>query len=298
MMASPSRRSTRSSMRGARGLLAVAVMGWSFAGRSDEPPKTYDPNMTRPRPAEKIDWSYPEHLRNRDVSDTLVIKCTIPEDGRVQNCEAVRPVPGFTEWAIEKLEHSRYVPATLNGRPVRVTYVFSIHIASPGRDHPPSGQPSPRVWRPLIDVETARICRGSGAEKCLAAALVLLEADGGTVDPDRPGRVLGAACEGGAKTACDHLDQWYTPAQLIDAIPTPRASPAGPMHPNQWPPGSKSEVICWISDAGLAHDCRSGNSELDHWLVDQMTMVHFVPARFKGRPFETEHLVRYTVRTR
>jgi TonB family protein len=265
-------------------VVGFAMLGFARPTPGAESPTAFSEGMTRPRPVQAIDWSVPDDALRRGISGLIVLKCVIAVDGLVRDCEVIKSVPGLTEWAIGKLERARFVPATLNGKPVQISYVFNINVAVPGSPRPPE---TPRFWRPLIDSETSAECR-KNAELCTTAALGLIDGDAGRQSPDRAGRLLGAACESGVKKACQFLDDWYQAPHLLDGLDPPRVDRRG----------AEGEVVCWISAAGRAHDCRGGAMPYDRWFAEQLPAARFLPAKFKGEPFETEHAIRYSVHPR
>src|SRR6185369_4107708 len=107
--------------------MVVALAGQVDGGTSSAVPNFHEP-MTRPVPVKRIEWRYPPELAARHVSGLLVVACVLSEEGVVEDCEAVKPLAGATDWAIAKLKSTRYTPVTLDGKPVRVRYVYSIRL--------------------------------------------------------------------------------------------------------------------------------------------------------------------------
>ena len=156
--------------------MVVALAGQVDGGTSSAVPNFHEP-MTRPVPVKRIEWRYPPELAARHVSGLLVVACVLSEEGVVEDCEAVKPLAGATDWAIAKLKSTRYTPVTLDGKPVRVRYVYSIRLPADGKPAEPS---PPQRWRPVVPKQMRESCRGSNAPVCNEVALSLLRPDGGT----------------------------------------------------------------------------------------------------------------------
>jgi len=233
--------------------------------------------MTRPRPASPIDWSYPPE-RTAPAAGTLSVRCVITQEGRAEQCEVLKSNPQLDRWVIDKLEGTSFVPATLAGTPVPISYLFTFRFDVP--------ELAPR-WRPPLTPEEIDGCKGNKAEGCLATALGLLVPDGGTREVDRASRLLGAACAAGLAGACRRLDESFQPPRLLEDVPPPTASVFS---------GAEGEVVCWVSTGGQARDCRGPDSAAARWFIDRLTHAQFTPATFEREPFETEYVVRFSFR--
>jgi len=257
----------------------VAPLWLGCLHRAAETPPGFPAGMTKPHPVTPIDWSYPPEAAARRVAGTLSVRCVITEQGRAQECQALKAMPGVDSWAIAKLESASFVPATYGGTPVRISYIFNFRFDVPATTERPAS------WRPTLKPGEAEACKGSNAPGCLAAALALLVPDGGTRDPDRASRLLGAACAAGLIAACHRLDESFQGPRLLDEVPpTPHWNLTG----------AEGEVICWVSAIGQAHDCRGPDSAPGRWFIEQLTRARFAPATFERGPFETEYAIRFS----
>jgi hypothetical protein len=254
---------------------AFALLWLSCMHRAGEAPGGLPAGMTRPHPASPIDWSYPPQTTGR-VTGTLSVRCVITEEGRAQECEALKSIPEVDRWVIDKLESASFVPATYGGAPVRSSYVFNFRFDLPE---------SSARWRPPLDPGDLDACRGSSAQGCVAAALGLLAPDGGARAVDRASRLLGAACAAGLATACRRLDDSFQAPRLLSDVPAPPASEFT---------GAEGEVVCWISTAGQANDCRGPESAPARWFIERLMSARFAPATFEREPFATEFVVRFS----
>jgi hypothetical protein len=255
---------------------AIAATLWlGCQHRPAEAPSGFPPGMTRPHPVTPIDWSYPP---DRRLVGTLSVRCVITEEGQAQDCRALKSIPGVDAWVIDKLESAPFVPATYQGKPVRISYVFNFRFDVPATERS-------TIWRPPLKPGEAEECKGSNGPGCVAAALALLAPDAGRRDPDRAGRLLGAACAAGLVAACRRLDESFQAPRLLEDVPPPPI----------WDfTGAEGEIICWVSAIGQAHDCRGPDSAPGRWLIEQLTRSRFAPATFEREPFETEYALRFS----
>jgi TonB family protein len=264
-------------------LLMTASVDTADGGTA--PSAVFGAAMTRPVPLTPLN-RYPEWARGKELSGLIILKCVITVDGTIEGCEVIKSVPGLTEWAIENVTRTRFTPATFDGHPVRVSYIFRFDVKVRGRPQPRSG---PVNWRPLLTPEMSSACKAANAEVCMDVALSFLHPDGGPAEPDRGGRLLGAACEGGLEDACRLLDQSFRPPRMITDVPLPPFRPSADV---------EGDVLCIVSSAGRAHDCRGADGPIAEWFLARIGEARFLPATFENRPFETEHDVHWVLRRR
>lgn len=87
-------------------LLALAPLGWA---QTKEPPV----------PVRTVPPDYPNELRREGVSGIVTVKCTIDEQGNVQNPEVEKSTNGaFEKPAIAALKKWKFKPAKQDGNPV------------------------------------------------------------------------------------------------------------------------------------------------------------------------------------
>ena len=151
---------------------------------------------------------------------------------------------------------------------------------------PPENQPRP--LRPVVPENIAQACRGQNAQVCRDTAVAMLETDAGPADLDKASRLLGAACEQGVESACRTLEDAFEAPRMLEDLPPPRF----PVRPEE------GEVSCLISAQGRAHDCIGAPGPLREWAAASFQAIKFAPARYPGRPFETEHAIHYVVPVR
>ncbi len=88
--------------------------------------------MTRPvltTPGKPVSYSR-EALEAR-VEGTMIVKCTITVEGRVERCTVLKTLPFLEEAVLENLYSSRYAPVTFQGKPVAVGYTFNVKLVPP-----------------------------------------------------------------------------------------------------------------------------------------------------------------------
>ncbi|MFP2925722.1 energy transducer TonB [Pyxidicoccus sp. 3LG] len=87
--------------------------------------------MTRP---EKISGPQPEYTREAleaRVAGTMIVKCVVTVEGRVERCRIIKPLPHMDRAVLDALTSSRYKPVTFQGRPVQVDYTFTLNFKLP-----------------------------------------------------------------------------------------------------------------------------------------------------------------------
>ncbi|QSQ19740.1 energy transducer TonB [Pyxidicoccus parkwayensis] len=87
--------------------------------------------MTRP---EKISGPTPEYTREAleaRVAGTMIVKCVVTVEGRVERCRIIKPLPHMDKAVMDALTSSRYKPVTFQGRPVQVDYTFTLNFKLP-----------------------------------------------------------------------------------------------------------------------------------------------------------------------
>jgi TonB family C-terminal domain len=89
--------------------------------------------MTRPElqssPNGKKAPDYSREAREARVSGLMIVKCVITTEGRVQNCQIIKPIPHMEQPVLSWLQASRYSPVTFQGKPQQVSYVFNFKLS-------------------------------------------------------------------------------------------------------------------------------------------------------------------------
>jgi protein TonB len=71
-----------------------------------------------------------EALRAR-VSGVIIAKCTITREGDVENCRIIKGLPFMDDAVLQSVTSRHYRPVTFQGRPVNVSYTFTVKLTLP-----------------------------------------------------------------------------------------------------------------------------------------------------------------------
>ena len=58
----------------------------------------------------------------------VIVRCAVTAEGQILNCAAVRDAAGLASAVIERLESMHATPATLDGKPFPIDYVFNFRF--------------------------------------------------------------------------------------------------------------------------------------------------------------------------
>jgi TonB family protein len=104
----------------------------------DPPPRLYDTAPRYPGGPEAFnrfirkEMKYPEPEKSREIQGQVYLKFQVNEDGKIENARVVNGVPGGPNLASEALRlleiMPAWLPATLNGRPVRAEHYISLNF--------------------------------------------------------------------------------------------------------------------------------------------------------------------------
>lgn len=87
-------------------------------------PVPFAAGMTHPVRISGTDPTYPTIARIRNVSGTVVMRCTITVEGAARHCKILKSPAYLDEAMLEASRTWRFTPAIEQGRPVSVHYVF------------------------------------------------------------------------------------------------------------------------------------------------------------------------------
>ena len=101
-----------------------------YAGRSDRVFSS-SATTTRARVISKPEPRYTTKARNAGITGTIVLRAVFTADGTVDHILVIRSLPyGLTNAAIEAARHIKFVPATIDGKPVsmfmQLEYNFNV----------------------------------------------------------------------------------------------------------------------------------------------------------------------------
>jgi protein TonB len=100
----------------------------SVEGDSSEP-RRVEGQVRRPEILSQVKPVYTEEARRASTTGTVVVEAVIDEEGCVRNVRALKEQPnGLTESAMQTVRKWVFLPAMLEGRPVKVYYVLTINF--------------------------------------------------------------------------------------------------------------------------------------------------------------------------
>ncbi len=91
----------------------------------------FEEGMTRPTPIAAVAPAYTREALEARVQGTVIAKCIVTTSGALTGCRIVKGVPHMDQAVLSALAASKYQPATLQGKPVSVDYVFTIRLVLP-----------------------------------------------------------------------------------------------------------------------------------------------------------------------
>jgi periplasmic protein TonB len=89
------------------------------------------PEMVPPRLLLGPEPRYPQAALLRQLGGTVVVRCTVTDQGSVQDCQVVKSVPLLDEAALQAVQGRHYAPALYEGRPVSVWMYLPVRFVSP-----------------------------------------------------------------------------------------------------------------------------------------------------------------------
>ncbi len=102
-------------------------------GPTGDGPLPYSEGMSRPVELSGKDIVYTREALAARVEGTMMVKCLITKQGKVENCRVLKGLPHMNEAVVQALQSRTYKPITLQGTPVAVDYVFNIRLVAPRR---------------------------------------------------------------------------------------------------------------------------------------------------------------------
>jgi protein TonB len=71
---------------------------------------------------------YTEKAIEKEIEGTMLVKCVVSTEGAVNNCRVLKTLPFMDRAVIDALEHWRFKPYVVDGKPVEVDYTFRITL--------------------------------------------------------------------------------------------------------------------------------------------------------------------------
>ena len=84
--------------------------------------------VKEPQLLKKVEPVYPRIAIISKMEGMVIIDATIGKDGVVKDAKVLRPVPMFEKEALEAVRQWRYTPSQLNGVPVEVLLIVTVHF--------------------------------------------------------------------------------------------------------------------------------------------------------------------------
>jgi serine/threonine-protein kinase len=116
------------------GGLAVPVLPTAALASARGDVLPYNDDMARPELLDQTkDIIYTREAMASKSQGSMIVRCTITQKGRVQNCRILKPVKYMETAVLEALQSRTYKPILYQGHPVNVDYTFSMNLVAPRR---------------------------------------------------------------------------------------------------------------------------------------------------------------------
>jgi TonB family protein len=84
--------------------------------------------INRPAQIIRVNPSYPEYAQAAGIEGVVILDVVLGEDGSVIEAWVSQSVPELDQAAIDAISQWRYEPTQLNGEPVEVEFVVTVHF--------------------------------------------------------------------------------------------------------------------------------------------------------------------------
>ncbi|MFL6261536.1 MAG: TonB family protein [Thermoanaerobaculia bacterium] len=96
----------------------------------DSAPQILTAEMSRPVPLRPILPRYTEPARRAGMQGTVIVEAIIDEKGNATNVRILRGLPmGLDRAAVEAIQQTRFKPAMIGSRPVKVYFTLTVNFA-------------------------------------------------------------------------------------------------------------------------------------------------------------------------
>jgi len=116
---------------GVEGGLVGGVPGGVPGGQLGGNVLPFGEGMTRPEQLSGEPVRYTREALAAQVEGTILLKCVITIDGRLDNCRVIKPLPHMSQAVLDAVSTWRYKPVRYQGRPVAVDYLIQIRLVIP-----------------------------------------------------------------------------------------------------------------------------------------------------------------------
>lgn len=87
--------------------------------------------MTPPKRLSGRSPQYTEEMVAQRVQGQCVLRCTVTEHGRLEDCFVLKPLPGADEAIIDALRTWQMTPVMFGGKPLKAWYTFNVNLRMP-----------------------------------------------------------------------------------------------------------------------------------------------------------------------
>ncbi len=120
--------------KGAATGLALPVLPTAAVASARGDVLPYNEDMPRPEMVDQgKDIIYTREAMAAKSSGVMIVRCTITQQGRVEKCRIIKPVPHMERAVLDALQSRTYKPIIYKGYPVNVDYTFSMRLVAPRR---------------------------------------------------------------------------------------------------------------------------------------------------------------------
>ncbi|WNG48485.1 TonB family protein [Archangium minus] len=127
----PDSRCTENCVPGVKDVIG-SIIPSNVVGGTGEDVLPFGAGMTPPQlMSTGVTLQYTSEALHARVSGVVIAKCTITREGDVENCRIIKGQPFMDEAVLESLTSRHYRPVTYQGRPVSVTYTFTVNLKLP-----------------------------------------------------------------------------------------------------------------------------------------------------------------------
>ncbi len=116
---------------GAIGGVLGGVPGGQLGGHLGGGVLPFGEGMTRPEQTSGEPPRYTREALAAQIQGTMLVKCVITIEGKLQNCRVVKALPHMDKAVLDALSTWRYKPVRYQGKPVAVDYLIQIRLVIP-----------------------------------------------------------------------------------------------------------------------------------------------------------------------
>jgi protein TonB len=107
------------------------VVGGKIGGQLGSQVLPFGEGMSPPKKLAGSDIEYTREARAAGVSGVMLVRCTINTSGEIEDCKIIKPLPHMGASVLRALSTWRMTPVTFQGKPVSVSYLFTLKLRAP-----------------------------------------------------------------------------------------------------------------------------------------------------------------------